>query len=470
MAKSKEAVQLPYAGTKVRKIEYVGYSLGMIGYQVQNTLMGIYLLMFMTNILQIPMLYAGSVTLVCRFVDAFTDIFFGTIGDRTHTRWGSFRPWYVTMAIPASLSFMMLFICPGFVTPGSAFALFWIYLIYLIYGSVFTTIMYTSYSSFTSVATADGVERQKLVLARQVGLNVSGILVATATPVMMYFGGGVSNNQAAFASLGVYIAILSIICYLICGLSIRERVTLNAGKPLPIKEGFKVFKGNRIFLGALICNVLHSIGIAMFGGLMSYFFLYYKMNPGLMSTSQLIAAIVATVVSLLILPYMMKKLSRIVVYIIGVAVFCGLLLLGYVFSMFDFGGYLMCTAFTTGMMIVYAVTFSFIPDAVDYGEWRNGVGAPGTVNTVLTFIQKITTGFGTMLISVLLNAVGYEAAAGFGQTPAAQEGIRMITCLVPSAFMLASALGLLFLHVKAERMQEIRAELVQRRAEAADSK
>ena len=470
MAKSKEAVRLPYAGTKVRKIEYVGYSLGMIGYQVQNTLMGIYLLMFMTNILQIPMLYAGSVTLVCRFVDAFTDIFFGTIGDRTHTRWGSFRPWYVTMAIPASLSFMMLFICPGFVTPGSAFALFWIYLIYLIYGSVFTTIMYTSYSSFTSVATADGTERQKLVLARQVGLNVSGILVATATPVMMYFGGGVSNNQAAFASLGVYIAILSIVCYLICGLSIRERVTLNAGKPLPIKEGFKVFKGNRIFLGALICNVLHSIGIAMFGGLMSYFFLYYKMNPGLMSTSQLIAAIVATVVSLLILPYMMKKLSRIVVYIIGVAVFCGLLLLGYVFSMFDFGGYLMCTAFTTGMMIVYAVTFSFIPDAVDYGEWRNGVGAPGTVNTVLTFIQKITTGFGTMLISVLLNAVGYEAAAGFGQTPAAQEGIRMITCLVPSAFMLASALGLLFLHVKAERMQEIRAEQVQRRSEAADSK
>ena len=408
--------------------------------------------------------------LVCRFVDAFTDIFFGTIGDRTHTRWGSFRPWYVTMAIPASLSFMMLFICPGFVTPGSAFALFWIYLIYLIYGSVFTTIMYTSYSSFTSVATADGAEPQKLVLARQVGLNVSGILVATATPVMMYFGGGVSNNQAAFASLGIYIAILSIVCYLICGLSIRERVTLNAGKPLPIKEGFKVFKGNRIFLGTLICNVLHSIGIAMFGGLMSYFFLYYKMNPGLMSTSQLIAAIVATVVSLLILPYMMKKLSRIVVYIIGVAVFCGLLLLGYVFSMFDFGGYLMCTAFTTGMMIVYAVTFSFIPDAVDYGEWRNGVGAPGTVNTVLTFIQKITTGFGTMLISVLLNAVGYEAAAGFGQTPAAQEGIRMITCLVPSAFMLASALGLLFLHVKAERMQEIRAELVQRRSEAADSK
>lgn len=469
MKNGKAPVRLPFSGTKVRKVEYVGYTLGMIGYQIQNTLMGIYLLMFMTNILQIPMLYAGSVTLVCRFVDAFTDIFFGTIGDRTHTRWGSFRPWYVTMAIPACLSFMMLFICPGFVTPGSAFALFWIYLIYLIYGSVFTTIMYTSYSSFTSVATDNGAERQKLVLARQVGLNISGIVVATATPVMMYFGGGVSNNQAAFASLGVYVAVISVICYLFCGLALRERVTLNAGKPLPIKEGFKVFKGNRIFLGALICNVLHSIAIAMFGGLMSYYFLYYKMNPGLMSQAQLAAAIVATALSLLVLPAMMKRLSRIAVYLVGVVVFCGLLVAGYFLSMFDLGGYLMCIAFTSGMMIVYAVTFSFIPDAVDYGEWRNGVGAPGTVNTVLTFIQKITTGFGTMLISVLLNLVGYEAAAGFGQTPAAQEGLRLITCLVPAAIFLVSAIGLVFLHVKADKMQKIREELAQRRA-AAESK
>ena len=92
MAKEKKLVHLPYAGTKVRKIEYFGYATGMIGYQIQNTLMGIYLLMFMTTILKIPMLYAGSVTLVCRFVDAITDILFGTIGDRTHTQLGSFRP------------------------------------------------------------------------------------------------------------------------------------------------------------------------------------------------------------------------------------------------------------------------------------------------------------------------------------------------------------------------------------------
>lgn len=466
MSKPKKAIQLPFAGTKVRKVEYVGYTAGMIGYQIQNTLMGIYLLMFMTNILQIPMLYAGSVTLVCRFVDAFTDIFFGTIGDRTHTRLGSFRPWYITMAIPACLSFMMLFICPGFVTPATAFALFWIYLIYLIYGSVFTTIMYTSYSSFTSVVTDDDNERRGLVLARQVGLNISGIVVAAATPVMMYFGGGVSNNEAAFKALGVFVAVISAICYLFCGLSLRERVNLNAGKSLPLKEGFKVFKGNKIFLGTLICNVLHSIGIAMFGGMMSYYFLYYKMNPALMSQGQLAAAIVATVLSLIVLPVMMKKLPRIAVYWVGVAVFCGLMILGYCLSMFSVSGYMMCIGFTVGMMIVYAVTFSFIPDAVDYGEWKNGVAAPGTVNTVLTFIQKITTGFGTMLTSVLLSAVGFDAAMGFEQTQAAREGIRLVTCIVPALFFFASVLGLIFLRIKADKMKEIREELSVKRANA----
>lgn len=361
----------------------------------------------MSNILKIPILYAGSVTLVCRFVDAFTDIFFGTLGDRTHTRLGSFRPWYITMAIPACLSFLMLFICPGFVTPGSAVALFWIYLIYLIYGSIFTTIMYTPYSAFTSVATDDDNERRNLVLARQVGLNISGLVVALATPVMMYFGGGVSNNEAAFRALGIFVAVISAVCYLLCGLSIRERVTLNAGKSLPLKEGFRVFKGNRIFLGALICNVLHSIGIAMFGGMMSYYFLYYKVNPALMSKSQLAAAIVATILSLVVLPALMKRLPRIAVYWIGVA-------------------------------------------------------APGTVNTILTFIQKITTGFGTMLTSVLLSAVGYEATLGFQQTPKAQEGIRLVTCIVPALFFLVSAAGLFFLRLKAKEMHKIRQELAQK--------
>ena len=53
MSKAKSPAVLPYAGTRVRKIEYVGYTAGMLGYQIQNTLMGIYLLMFMTNILNI---------------------------------------------------------------------------------------------------------------------------------------------------------------------------------------------------------------------------------------------------------------------------------------------------------------------------------------------------------------------------------------------------------------------------------
>ena len=142
------------------------------------------------------------------------------------------------------------------------------------------------------------------------------------------------------------------------------------------------------------------------------------------------------------------------------------MLIGYFAGMYAISGYLMCSAFTVGMMIVYAVTFSFIPDAVDYGEWRNGVAAPGMVNTVLSFIQKVTTGFGTMLTSVLLNAVGFEAMNGFEQTEATREGIRLVTCLVPSIFFCVSALGLIFLKIRADRMQEIRNELKERRAAA----
>lgn len=462
--RKKTVKQSQWYGTPVRKVEYVGYAMGMIGYQLQATIVSIYLLMFMTNILEIPMMYAGSVTLVCRFVDAFTDIFFGTIGDRTHTQWGSFRPWYVTLAIPAAISFFLMFTCPSFVTPGSAFALFWIYFIYLIYGSVFTTIMFTSYNSFTSVVTSEQNERSKLVIARQIGMNISNVLIATAVPIMTYFGDGVTNNKAAFMGLGIYIAAVSGICYLVCGISMRERITLNAGKPVPIKESFKVFKGNRIFAGALISNILYSIAMNMFAAMSGYYYLYYKMNSGLMSKAQLAAGLVSTAVGFLILPLMMKKLKRVTVFVIGVVVWVGLLIVGYFLAMFDISAYLMNIGTGIGIMIAYAVTYTYVPDAVDYGEWSNGVYAPGTVNTVMTFIQKITTGFGTVLTSAILSMVGYEAALGFEQAESTKEGIRLAICIVPAGFFLASVIGMIILRtVKAEQMKKIRRELEERR-------
>ena len=466
MATPNANTALRHAGTPVRKIEYVGYALGMMGYQVQNTVLNMYLLLYLTNVLQIPSIAAGSITLVCRFVDACTDIFFGTIGDRTHTRWGSYKPWYVTMAVPACLSFALLFIRPGFITPGTGIALAWAYFIYLIFGSVFTTIMYTAYGAFTSVGSADAGERNKLVMSRQMGLNLSGLLACCTMPLMLHFGNGDSNSPAAFAAMAIFLAVISVACYLLCGVSIKERVALNPGRKLPIRESFKVFKGNYLFLSALILNVLQSIGIAMFGGMMTYYFLYYKMNPAGMTPTQIVSALVAIAVNLLVLPWMMRRMKRSAIYMTAVILFVGLEILGYFLGGYEISGYLLMCAYTVCMMIVYAVTYSIIPDAVDYGEWRNGVSAPGTVNTVLSFIQKTTTGIGTLLIAVITETIGLDQSLGLAQSPAIQEGMRFYFFLAPTAFFAASALGLIFLRVTPEKMKQIRAELKERRAAA----
>ena len=100
--------------------EYVGYAAGMAGYQMQNSIMNQYLLIFCTNVLGITALAAGTMTFACKFIDAVTDLFFGTLGDRTHSRWGSYKPWYVVCAIPACVAFIFLFTKPGFTYSGNS--------------------------------------------------------------------------------------------------------------------------------------------------------------------------------------------------------------------------------------------------------------------------------------------------------------------------------------------------------------
>ena len=68
----------------------------------------------------------------------------------------------------------------------------------------------------------------------------------------------------------------------------------------------------------------------------------------------------------------------------------------------------------------------------------------------------------------ITETIGLDQSLGLVQSPATQEGMRFYFFLAPTAFFAASALGLLFLRVTPEKMKQIRAELKERRAAAAN--
>ena len=79
---------------KVPLGEKIGYSLGDAAANLVFQMMMIYQLKFYTDVFGLEGAIAGTVLLIARIVDAFTDVTMGRICDRSRTTaHGKFKPW-----------------------------------------------------------------------------------------------------------------------------------------------------------------------------------------------------------------------------------------------------------------------------------------------------------------------------------------------------------------------------------------
>lgn len=97
------------------------------------------------------------------------------------------------------------------------------------------------------------------------------------------------------------------------------------------------------------------------------------------------------------------------------------------------------TGYVSGLIAV------MLADAVDYGEWVNGVRAEGIVTSFSSFSAKLGMGIGGAITGAILASSGY--VANHTQTASALHGIEMNYIWVPLLGFALSAIALLFYHV-----------------------
>ena len=92
---------------------------------------------FYSNIFGLSLADAGLLMLVTRIWDAVSDPMMGVIADRTHTRWGKYRPYLLWIAAPFAIAGILLFTTPDMGTTGK---LVWAYVTYILMMTVYTAI------------------------------------------------------------------------------------------------------------------------------------------------------------------------------------------------------------------------------------------------------------------------------------------------------------------------------------------
>ena len=170
---------------KLNLKEKIGYALGDGAANIAWRGVATFLFIFYTDVFGLSPITVGILFLVARFSDGISDVLMGVIGDRTHTKYGKFRPWVLWTAIPLAAVLSLLFTNPDFSDTGK--------LIYAYITYIFFTLIYTAnnipYGALMAVMTGDDKERASLGSYRMVGAFAGGMLVQGALLFLVaYFG------------------------------------------------------------------------------------------------------------------------------------------------------------------------------------------------------------------------------------------------------------------------------------------
>src|SRR3954452_8078241 len=115
MAATTPSVERP-ATVPQRKLgaaQYVGYAAGDAANNLAFSMTSFFLLIYYTDVVGISAAAAGTLFLMIRIWDAFADVFAGRVVDRTMTRWGKFRPFFILAGPPVLLLSVATFTVPG---------------------------------------------------------------------------------------------------------------------------------------------------------------------------------------------------------------------------------------------------------------------------------------------------------------------------------------------------------------------
>ena len=401
----------------------ISYAVGDFGINLYFMSAMSFLLFFYTDTYGLSAAVAGGVFLVARTIDAITDPVVGFIADRTHSRWGKFRPYILYGPVPLGLIAVAMFTVPGF---GDFGKVAWAYVTYTLFG-IFHTVVTIPYAAMTAVLTDDYQERTRLTTLR-IGCAIAGGTVVSAglLPVVDWFGGGADGFQAAM----IVFSVVGTAVLWVTFAGTEERIApAQPRHKVSLADGARALAANRPLIVVVLLFTLGMIAFTVRQTAAAY---YLKYNMGREDLLPLYFGVTLPVmfVGLIAVPWLSRRFGKAggiragaVVAMIGAA--------GFYFTppdnvvmVFVWG-----SALAIGGAPIAVLGWAMIPDTVEYAEWRTGVRADGLIFAMASFFQKIAKAVGGAGVAVVLAAFGYVANAV--QSEASLTAILWMMSLVP---------------------------------------
>jgi sugar (glycoside-pentoside-hexuronide) transporter len=394
------------AAQRLRLSERLSYGFGDMGTSLPYNMAAGFLLLYYINVVKLPAAAVGTIFLVARLLDAVIDVLVGIAVDKTRSRWGRTRPYFLFTALPYALVSVAVFAVPDGWSQGAQLA--YAFLSFKLLGILmsFASIPYTA---LMPMMTSDPGERLRLGGWRSVGTSV-GVVLGTAAvqPILAVFGG--ESQPGGYLAAAALFALISLASFAALYANCRERVVDQAPVKFAILPEVGRMVRNRAWLVAFLFCLIYFV---RFGGMMAvtaYFAIEVLRAPWM------IGVMLPAVAGMLLLSafFAPPLLSRtgirkgcVAVLAIAAALFAALPLVEGNPPLFVALYIAACLANS----ITITAAFTMIAATVDYHEWLYGARKEGLLSAGVSLATKVGMAVGTAGIAFVLAASGYTPEA-----------------------------------------------------------
>ena len=453
----------------IKLTEKIGYGFGDMASSMFWKLFGAYLMIFYTDVFGLPAAVVGTMFLITRIWDSAFDPIVGVVADRTHSRWGKFRPYLLWLAVPFGIIGVLTFVTPDWSPIGK---LVYAYVTYSLMMMIYSAIN-VPYASLLGVMSPNPKERNTLSTYRMTFAYIgSFIALLLFMPLVNFFSGNskdLGDQQTGWTMAVVVIAILCIILFFGCFAWTKERVKPIKEAQNPLKEDLKDLFKNKpwwILLGAGVAALVFN---SIRDGATVYYFKYFVVEEDYATVSffgmsfvlsglYLALGQAANIIGVIAAAPVSNRIGKRNTYMWAMIIAT---VLSVIFYWFDKEDLIWMFVFQALISIcagsIFPLLWSMYADCADYSELKTGNRATGLIFSSFSMSQKFGWAIGTAITGWLLGFFGFQANAV--QSEEAISGIKMFLSFLPAVGTILSVVFISMYPLTEKKMKDITTEL-----------
>lgn len=195
----------------------VGYGSGDLAGNVVYAFLSSFVMLYLTNTVGLNSGIVGTLIMVSKLFDGVSDIFFGSLIDKTKSKLGKARPWMLYAYIGCAVTLVANFAIPE--SLGKTAQYVWFFIAYTMLNAVFFTANNIAYASLVTFCTKNSKERVEMGSFRFIFAFSTSLIIQSVTIQFVRMAGG---GAAAWRTVTIVYAVIGVIVNTISVFSIKE--------------------------------------------------------------------------------------------------------------------------------------------------------------------------------------------------------------------------------------------------------